>query len=262
MQCFDDFIWIRPAMNRNQKRDLDGQTAIVTGASRGLGASIAYGMCEAGMKVFGMARSSGSEITHTNFTYLPCDIANQDALKAAFETYRSTYYGLSCLVNAAGISLPQTDRLAYHDAFDKTLAINLGAAHQASQLAFEMMKPHKTGSIVNITSIGAWLGFPGNPAYVASKGALEAMTRALALDFGAYGVRVNNIVPGYFETAMTEKSFHDNTAFKQRADRTMLGRWGKSEELIGPTLFLASDDSSYVTGASLVVDGGWTAKGL
>lgn len=242
--------------------DLAGRTAIVTGASRGLGAAIAAGMCESGMQVLGLARSASPNWQHDHFTYLSCDIADVDALRAAFDQHHKAHDHLSCLVNAAGITLPETNKLENEDLFAQTLAINLGAAHQASQLAFERMKLFKTGSIINVTSIGAWLGFPQNPAYVASKGALEALTRALAVDFGAYGIRVNNIVPGYFETAMTAKSFADPQANQERAARTLLGRWGQPRELIGPTLFLASDDSSYVTGASLVVDGGWTAKGL
>ena len=148
------------------------------------------------------------------------------------------------------------------DGFDKTLAVNLKAAHWLAQMAFATMKQRGHGSIVNITSIGGLIGFPNNPSYAASKGGLESLTRGLAVDFGKCNVRVNTIAPGYFTTDMTAKSYDDEVMQQKRTERTILGRWGRPEELIGPALFLVSDQSSYVTGTTLVVDGGWMAKGL
>src|SRR3546814_10706102 len=113
------------------------------------------------------------------------------------------------------------------------------------------------GSVINVTSIGAELGFPGNPGYVASKGGVAAMTRALALDYGQQGIRVNNLVPGYIRTAMTEGSYADPESRPARAARTMLGRWGEQDELAGAAIFLASPASSYVTGRDVFVYGGW-----
>jgi len=118
------------------------------------------------------------------------------------------------------------------------------------------------GSIINITSIGSVVGFPGNPGYVASKGGLRMMTKALAVDYGQAGIRVNAIAPGYIETAMTAGSFADPELHEQRRRHTCLGRWGSVSDMVGAAIFLASDASSYVTGQDLIVDGGWTAKGL
>jgi NAD(P)-dependent dehydrogenase (short-subunit alcohol dehydrogenase family) len=101
-----------------------------------------------------------------------------------------------------------------------------------------------------------------NPAYAASKGGVRILTKALALDYAPKKIRVNNIVPGYIHTAMTEKSYSDKTLSDERIDRMMIQRWGKTEDLIGAAIYLASGASSYVTGTDLIVDGGWTAKGL
>jgi NAD(P)-dependent dehydrogenase (short-subunit alcohol dehydrogenase family) len=125
-----------------------------------------------------------------------------------------------------------------------------------------MMKDQRGGSIINITSIGAELGFPDNPAYVAAKGALKQLTRSLALDLGSFGIRVNNIGPGYFRTDMTNGSWNDPQLKEDRTRRTILGRWGQPEDLAGAVIFLASDASRYITGQDLYMDGGWLAKGL
>ena len=118
------------------------------------------------------------------------------------------------------------------------------------------------GSIINITSIGSTLGFPGNPSYGASKGGLRVLTKALANDLGDENIRVNNLAPGYIRTDMTEISFKDERKNKARLQRMLLGRWGEITDLCGAAIFLASDASSHVTGTDLFVDGGWTAKGL
>ena len=119
-----------------------------------------------------------------------------------------------------------------------------------------------SGTIINISSIGGYKGFPNNPAYTASKAALSNLTKSMAIDLGKFNIRVNNLVPGYTKTPMNKKSLLNKKEFKNRASRTMLGRWGETKEFIGPTLFLASEMSSYVTGSDLVVDGGWLGKGF
>jgi gluconate 5-dehydrogenase len=118
------------------------------------------------------------------------------------------------------------------------------------------------GSIINVTSIGSLVGFPDNPGYVAAKGGLRMLTRALAIDLGRSGIRVNNLAPGYVRTGMTARSYDDPQLNAQRTEHTILGRWGVPEDMVGPAVFLASDASAYMTGQDLIVDGGWTAKGL
>ena len=125
-----------------------------------------------------------------------------------------------------------------------------------------MINSSISGSIINFTSIGVEQGFANNPGYAATKGAVKQLTKALAVEWGEHGIRVNNIVPGYTNTPMNSKSWNNPLLRKQRSDRTVFGRWAEPEEMVGPAIFLASDASSYVTGADLVVDGGWLVKGM
>jgi NAD(P)-dependent dehydrogenase (short-subunit alcohol dehydrogenase family) len=124
------------------------------------------------------------------------------------------------------------------------------------------MSKNKGGSVINITSLGAHLGFPKNPSYQISKAGVRQLTKSLALDWGKKSVRVNNICPGYIKSRMTMKSYKDLNAKKKRLDRMMLDRWGNQEDIVGAAIFLISDASSYITGSDIYVDGGWTAKGL
>ena len=123
------------------------------------------------------------------------------------------------------------------------------------------MASQSRGSIINITSIGAELGFPNNPAYQVSKAGLRQLTKAIARDWGSSGVRANNICPGYIRTGMTENSYLDETLNSQRLEQTLLKSWGEPTDLVGPTIFLISDASKYMTGSDLYVDAGWTANG-
>ena len=124
------------------------------------------------------------------------------------------------------------------------------------------MAKRKKGSIINITSLGAEMGFEKNPSYQVSKAGLKQLSKALACDWGHKNIRVNNICPGYFKTSMTIKSFKNKTLKSKRDARMILKKWGTPGDLVGPCIFLASDASSYITGADITVDGGWLAKGL
>ena len=124
------------------------------------------------------------------------------------------------------------------------------------------MKTQGQGSIINITSLNAELAFPDNPAYVAFKGGLKQLTKALALDLGSSGIRVNSIGPGYIRTEMTSRSWANQPARQLRAERSVLKRWGEPTDLAGAVIYLASDASSFVTGQDVYVDGGWLIKGL
>jgi NAD(P)-dependent dehydrogenase (short-subunit alcohol dehydrogenase family) len=238
---------------------LAGRVAIVTGASRGIGAALADGLAGAGAQVVGVARSAAPrDAPHLAVRYLAADARTDMAVVA--ERVFADLGRLDILVNAAGVSFPADAEGQSTEAFAETLEVNLGAAYAACRAAVARMTAG--GSIINVASIGGLAGFPANPGYVASKGGLRLLTKALAVDYGPRGVRVNALVPGYIHTDMTAESFADPQRHAQRADHTCLGRWGEVDDLVGAAVFLASDASRYMTGQDLVVDGGWTAKGL
>jgi len=240
---------------------LVGRVAIVTGASRGIGAALAEALARAGAQVVGVGRSAAPDAPAA-FAYQACDICDPTAFEAVVAAVVAAHGRLDILINAAGVTQPDRAREAPAEAFRDTLATNLVAAYDCCLAVAPAMRATGGGAIVNVTSIGAHLGFPGNPGYGAAKGGLAAMTRALAADLAPDGIRVNNLVPGYVRTAMTEASYQDPERHEARQGRTLLGRWGEPADLAGAAIFLASNASAYVTGIDLPVDGGWLVKGL
>jgi len=238
---------------------LDGKTAVVTGASRGIGAAIAAGLQAGGARVFGVSRSGTGP---AGVTAVKCDLADDAAIRSVFDTLSKTAERLDVLVNAAGISLPASTATSELQRFRDTLAVDLTGVYATIVAALPLMKKAGGGSIINVTSINSVRGFPGNPGYVAAKAGLAGLTRALAADYASDGIRVNALAPGYVATEMTAKSFADPAMNEERRRHTMLGRWGDPDDLVGAAVFLASSASAYVTGQELFVDGGWTAKGL
>jgi NAD(P)-dependent dehydrogenase (short-subunit alcohol dehydrogenase family) len=237
---------------------LEGRIAVVTGASRGIGAAIAGGLVAAGATVFGLSRSGTAP---QGVAAMACDLSDDAAIQRLFDDLARKSDRLDVLVNAAGISLPAEtgDEL---QRFRDTLATNLTGVYATILGAYPLLKKAGQGSIINVTSINSIRGFPGNPGYVAAKAGLSGLTRALATDYARDGIRVNALAPGYVATAMTAKSFADPAMHEDRRRHTMFGRWGSPDDLVGAAIFLASPASAYVTGQELFVDGGWTTKGL
>lgn len=242
---------------------LEGKTVLLTGGGRGIGLAIASGLQKAGASVGIFEKNiKRGDIPDEIITY-NVDLIQHRDLEKHFNDYINDFGKINILINNAGITRSSVSEDYSEKDWKTTLDINLSSIFLICKLAGKkMIQQGVGGSIINVTSIGGSQGFPNNPAYCASKGGVRQLTKAFAYDWGKYGIRVNNLVPGYTHTPMNEKSWEDKDLRLERAAHTMLERWGEPEDMIGPAIFLASDASNYVTGSDLYVDGGWNAKGI
>lgn len=237
---------------------------LVTGGGNGLGETVSFGLANSGSivycfdKKFKQIRKKNNE----NIFQINCDVTDKQDFEKHCKKIFQKHKKIDSLLNIAGIGLKDDSKFYSLENWNKTISVNLTATFNCSQTAIKYMIKNGIGSIVNFTSINAELAFPRNPGYIAAKGGLKMLGKSLAKDWALNGIRVNNIGPGYFRTDMTEKSYKNKKLRKEREMRTMLGRWGKKEELIGPCIFLISDASSYITGQDIYVDGGWSSNGL
>jgi NAD(P)-dependent dehydrogenase (short-subunit alcohol dehydrogenase family) len=249
---------------------LSGRTAVVTGAARGNGRAFAEGLLRAGAEVV-LVDVAEASLTQTADGFRNeglaahaecCDLAEEEQIERLVARLDEHHPSLSILVNNAGVTLPGSFLDYPVEDWDMTYRVNLKAPFLLSQGLAPLLGRSGEGVILNITSLNAELAFPGNPAYVAFKGALRQLTKSMALDLAVLGIRVNAIGPGYIRTSMTQGSWEDQEKREDRSRRTMLGRWGEPGDLIGVAVFLASKASAYITGQDIYVDGGWLAKGL
>ncbi len=246
---------------------LDGRVAIVTGASSGLGTRFAQILAAVGAKVVLAARRAdrlaalAKEIPDA--VPVTCDVANPTDNERLIATTLEHFGQIDILINNAGATdggiAAEEETL---EEFNRVVAVNQTASFHLATLVAPKMLARGSGSIVNIASIhGLCAGAPNNQAaYVASKSAVIGMTRELAVQWASRGVRVNAIAPAYFETELTTEMFANERSAAWIQRNTPMRRPGRAEELDGALLYLASDASSYVTGTTLVVDGGWTAR--
>lgn len=241
--------------------NLNGKTAFVTGGSRGLGLEIACGLREAGARVALLARRESffAEALKLIPDAIPIvgNVQDEASLEAAFARVGP----VDILVNAAGVTWGQDALEVPVEKIREVLDINVTGAFLASRIAARGMKARGYGKILNIASVAGLAGSPSEvmdaAAYSASKGALIALTRDLAVKWGPFGIRVNALAPGFFPTRMTEKLLARTEQLVR--ERTPLGRIGKTGELAAAALYLCSPASDYVTGQVLAVDGGMTA---
>lgn len=241
--------------------NLNGKTALVTGGSRGLGLEIACGLREAGARVALLARRESffAEALKLIPDAIPIvgNVQDEASLEAAFARVGP----VEVLVNAAGVTWGQDALEVPVEKIREVLDINVTGAFLASRIAARGMKARGYGKILNIASVAGLAGSPSEvmdaAAYSASKGALIALTRDLAVKWGPLGIRVNALAPGFFPTRMTEKLLARTEQLVR--ERTPLGRIGKTGELAAAALYLCSPASDYVTGQVLAVDGGMTA---
>jgi NAD(P)-dependent dehydrogenase (short-subunit alcohol dehydrogenase family) len=247
--------------------NLDGRVAIVTGASSGLGERFARVLAAAGARVVGAARRVerlerlAGEVE--NVEPCACDVSVDEDLERLVAFTLERYGRLDVLVNNAGVGgSGQSAEEEPPEHFRRAIEVNLNAVFMLSRIAARPMLERGSGSIVNIASMyGLVAAAPvAQAGYCASKGAVVNLTRELGAQWARRGVRVNALAPGYFPSEMASELIEDERSAKFLRRNTPIGRPGRSHELDGPLLFLASDASSYVTGHTLVVDGGWTAR--
>jgi len=235
---------------------LRGKNSVVTGAARGIGMEIANKLRSLGSHVVGIDKIGDSRDEFC------IDLTKQQQIEKMCAFLKKSVASVDILVNCAGITMPSENELYPIESWKKTLEVNLDGAFLLTRQLLPFLKKSKCASIINITSLNASLGFPNNPAYVASKTGLLGLTRAWAVDWGCHGIRSNCVAPGYIKTQMTEHSWLSEEFREKRASKTCLGRWGETKEIANVVAFLASDISSYITGQMINVDGGWTARGL
>ena len=245
---------------------VDGKIAIVTGASSGLGARFARVLHAAGAIVVLTARRL--DRLETLSAELPgslpvqCDVADETQRISLINTVMQTYGRIDILVNNAGITHKVPIEAETIDQFREVMEVNTTAVWHLCKLAGESMVANKSGSIVNVASIlGMIAGTPVKQAnYAASKGAVIAMSREIAVQWARKGVRVNSLCPGWFVSEMTAGMDTDEGSQKYVMQNSPIPRMGAEHELDGALLFMASDASSFMTGQAIVVDGGWTAR--
>lgn len=244
---------------------LEGRRALVTGAGRGIGRAAAVALADAGAHVTLCARTV-REIEEVaaaihkrglDADVLALDVTDVDSFRKAIEA-RKAY---EIFVNNAGTNRPNPFLGVSVEDFDVVMNLNVRAAYFAAQsVVRRMIEAGVRGSVINMSSQMGHVGGPNRTLYCASKWAMEGFSKAMALDLAPHGIRVNTLCPTFIETPMT-RPFFENASFKQTVlSKIKLGRLGTVEDLMGAIVFLASDASALMTGASLVVDGGWTAE--
>ena len=225
---------------------------------------INYGKAE-GMSLYQYSKKFPEKVPNDvtkNMFNVKCDITNNRSFTKVCQNIFKTHKKIDVLVNNAGVTFPLDKKEVFYPTkkWIDSIEVNLTASFHCSQTAIKYMIKNRSGSIINITSINAELAFPKNPAYIASKGGLKMLGKSLAKDWGKFGIRVNNLGPGYIKTDMTKTSYANKKTRLEREKMTFLQRWGTIDDLVGPCIFLSSDASKYVTGQDLYVDGGWTTN--
>lgn len=248
---------------------LAGRVALVTGGGRGLGRGIALALAKAGADVAVLARTPG-ELEEAvdairkqdgRAIAIQASVAERPQIEAAVKQVVDEFGRFDILVNAAGVQLRKPALEVTEDDWDTIFAVNLRGVFFSCQAGARAMLDHGGGRIINITSLTAVIGLPLIAPYVASRGGVSQLTKALAVEWAQYGVRVNAIGPGRFRTSMTEELFVDAEVRDSFMRLIPQNRAGTPEDLAGAAVFLASDASSYVTGQTIYVDGGWLASG-
>lgn len=248
--------------------DLTDRVALVTGGSKGLGKAMATAFAEAGADVIITSRhetelqAAQTEISKTakgRVSFIVADMTDRQAVRGLIEKALSSMGHIDIVVNNAGGNEPQAIDAITDESWDKIIELNLTSCMELTRGLVPQMKERRWGRIIHISSIMGLASKEGRNSYSATKSALIGMAKASALDLGSFGITVNCLAPGPFLTDLPGSLLTDEQK-AQFADRTALGRWGDPKELAGPALLLASEAGSYITGETIVVDGGTLCK--
>ncbi len=247
--------------------DLGGRQAAVIGAAAGIGEAVARGCARQGAAVHCLdldavgAHTTAERIVEAGgeATAAVLDVRDGAALEAELATLADRRGRLDVVVATPGVNVRKPLLDYADDEFDRVVGLNLKGTFHVIRAAGRVMRAHRRGSIILFSSIRAQVVEPGQSVYAATKAGIVQLVRTAASELGSFGVRVNAVAPGVVETPLTAPIRNDPAWHAAYADKSVLGRWASAEEMVGPTVFLASDASSYVTGSLLFVDGGWTA---
>ena len=248
---------------------LDDRVAIITGGSKGLGKAMASALAGAGANVVVMSRHlneaqvTADEIknsTGRKILALEVDVSQQPQVERMVNQTLEEFGRIDILINNAGINIRGSIEELKMEDLAQVLNINLIGPILCCRAVVPYMKAQKYGRVINIASILGSVGMPNRTSYSTSKGAIIQFTRTLALELAPHNITVNAICPGPFATEMNRPLMDDPQVYQTFASKVPLGRWGEPEEIGGITIFLASDASSFVTGATIYVDGGYTAQ--
>ena len=251
-------------MPGNSPFRLDGKTAGIIGAGSGIGAAVAAGAAAHGATVVCLdideaAAASVADAIGAPATASGIDIRDGGAVADAFDRYARDHHRLDIVVCTPSINIRKPILQYTEGDFDRVVTLNLKGSFNVLQSAGRVMTAQRGGSIIVFSSIRSQVVEPGQSVYAATKAGIVQLVRAAAAEFGPFGVRVNAVGPGIVDTALTSEIKSDPAWYRAYAEKSVLKRWASAEEIVGPTLFLASEAASFVTGTMLMVDGGWTA---
>tara|TARA_Y200000002_G_C22576605_1_gene618980 strand:+ start:355 stop:1074 length:720 start_codon:yes stop_codon:yes gene_type:complete len=235
--------------------DVKGKTFVITGTSSGIGLFLAKELLKKKCNVIGLSRKK-TNINNKMFSNLYVDLTSNIEIEKFYKKFKKKFKKIDVLINNAGISVPGNNLKA----FEANIKTNLISTFYLNSKLFSHIR--SGGKIINISSIASIYGFENNPGYNSSKAALNSLTRSLANDLAKDKIFCNTLSLGYFRTKITEKSFSNSKKNKNRLNQTVLKRWGKMQDILGPVLFLSSSMSNYITGQNINVDGGWSIKGF